>query len=196
MGQYLDIMGKAIEHANPQSLVGWILPKLKNNSLKQICVSSAPSSQVKSLQAPTRKKTEGKQQISTESACEQHFKFGCYLTCGRLKHFATQCPSPVQAPTALLRVKKPGSQQAQKSGPVKPMKKPAKSTLADLLEAARLRTWIQRRWEPLLPCSQWEMSKACHRGHLETGPREQRASPGEKYWIFVYHLHHPYEPYK
>lgn len=70
-----------------------------------------------------------------ELTCEQRLKAGRCLTCGGLGHFATQCPSPVQASTAPLQVKKPGPQQAQKSVPVK---KSAKSTLDDLLGAAKL----------------------------------------------------------
>lgn len=142
-GLNMEILGKAIAHANPQSLVRWIQAAAEVEaqlrlirSLKQLRAPSAPSSQPKPLPLHV-----GKKQVTqpkTDASSEQCFKSGCCLTCGGMGRFAAQCPLPAPAGDTPGQAKKLSSSPPQKLTSLKPTKKFAKSTLADLLGMARV----------------------------------------------------------
>lgn len=140
-GLNIEIMGKAIEHANPQSLVERIQGALEVeaqirliHSLKQ---ARAPATISASVKAPAPQVV---CHLATppnpEASREQHFKMGRCLTCGGMGHFATQCPLPAMGGPTAVAVKKPTISPPAKAPVLKQGKKTAKSVLVNLLGAA------------------------------------------------------------
>lgn len=136
-GLNLEILSKAIEHANPQTLVGWIQSvaevKARQHLIKLLQQTCSPApGKPKGPSDKGKSKPKGLPNVT----CEQCFKAGRCLTCGGVGHFVAQCPSSPLSPTTTCLGEKTTLSPQCKPALGKPAMKLVKSTLADLLEAS------------------------------------------------------------